>query len=913
MYIEKDELLKRTNGGLDIIFMYYPDAQEAHMGRKKQFKIRNERTPSATLKQLSDGNWVVTDFGDDSQPRNGIQICQKEDRLEFREALAFLADKFGIAALAPEEKPKADVEFRPATPDEKDGEVYFSVKPEIPKHELEVLGPRVDNEHCKSLSYYSLYSFTRVKDRKAIVTKSNDRYPIFMLDRGEFKKIYQPFSEDKAYKFQYVGNRPKDYINGLSELKKAYEDYKKSQDNGVEEGQDYEKIPEAILASGERDALCVKSFGYFPLWMNSETAKLTYDNYRDITACVDELYLLPDIDTTGINSAVSLGVEFLDAKIIWLPESMRRFKDRRGKQRKDFRDYVELYPSKQAFRKLMDVAMPMRFWDMEMKEKGIKYHFNPEHAYHFLGCNGFRRMENKNLKDGYMLVHVNGHTVREIFPAEAKEYLQKFVKERFLPIDLRNMLHRTNQLSEASLAGLPKTELDFSDYTKESQFMHFVNATWEISKKGITEHRPGDIPRYVWHEEVIDHKVKVMPAPFEVKQNKANGTWDIAISSLDSLFFRYLINASRIHWRSELENKADKLNATDREKYLKENRYSIAGRLLEQDEAFEQKQHLINKIFALGYLLHRYKDPSKPWCVYAMDNKDGDINESHGGSGKSFCFKAPRMFMKSVVLSGRNPKLTENTHIYDRVTEHTDYVLIDDADPYLNFSYFFDAVTGDMVVNPKNNKSYEIPFKDAPKFCITTNYGLRNVDPSTERRILYCVFSDYYHTKSEKNDFRETRTIKDDIGKNLFLDYTEDEWNADINFFARCVQAYLTIAQKFDPPMENVLMRNLRIEMGDLFKEWADVYFSDEAQNRDKDLRRTEMWLDFCDKTGAGKNWSAKRFGQALKAWCRYNGHELNPEERGVNKDGRIIVRESMSGKTEEYFHIKTNPNTNEN
>ncbi|MDP2401480.1 MAG: hypothetical protein Q8M66_05825, partial [Actinomycetota bacterium] len=453
-----------------------------------------------------------------------------------------------------------------------------------------------------------------------------------------------------------------------------------------------------------------------------------------------------------------------------------------------------------------------------------------------------------------------------------------------------------------------KVKLDFLDYTSESQLMHFVNVTWEISKKGILEHRPGDIPRYAWAEEVIGHKVKVKEPPFTVNFNQGSQTWDISVKNLDSLFFRYLINASRIHWRTELETRADKLTPPEREKYLKENRYNIAGALLEPDEAFEQKQHLINKIFALGYLLHRYKDPSKPWCVYAMDNKDGEINESHGGSGKSFCFKSLDPFMKTVLLSGRDPKLTENNHIYDRVTEHTDLIMIDDADQYLNFNFFFGVVTGDMVVNPKNNKSYVIPFRDAPKFCITTNYAVRNVDPSTERRILYCVFSDYYHTKSDKNDFRETRTIKDDIGKNLFLDYTEDEWNSDINFFARCIQAYLTIAQKFDPPMENVLMRNLRIEMGDLFKEWADVYFSDESQNRDREIKRSDMFFNFCDISGAGKNWSAQRFAKALKAWCRYNGHELNPPER-ANKDGRIIVRDMAPPfKTEEYYFIKSNP-----
>ena len=93
--------------------------------------------------------------------------------------------------------------------------------------------------------------------------------------------------------------------------------------------------------------------------------------------------------------------------------------------------------------------------------------------------------------------------------------------------------------------------------------------------------------------------------------------------------------------------------------------------------------------------------------------------------------------MKSVTLSGRNRKLTDNPHIYDRVTEYTDMVLIDDANAYLDFDFFFDVVTGDMTVNPKNNKSYEIPFEKAPKFCITSNYTLRKVDPSTEGRMLF--------------------------------------------------------------------------------------------------------------------------------------------------------------------------------
>ena len=120
--------------------------------------------------------------------------------------------------------------------------------------------------------------------------------------------------------------------------------------------------------------------------------------------------------------------------------------------------------------------------------------------------------------------------------------------------------------------------------------------------------------------------------------------------------------------------------------------------------------------------------------------------------------------------------MTKNPHIYDRVTEYTDMVLVDDANQYLPFEFFYDTITGVMTVNPKNNKSYEIPFTKSPKFCFTSNFPLRNSDDSTEARVLYTVFSDYYHEKTEQNTYRQTRKIADDFGKNLFDDYNDDEW-----------------------------------------------------------------------------------------------------------------------------------------
>lgn len=908
-YIDQKEIFSATRGGLDIILTYYPQAQETLKSGRKEFKIReNERTASARLKQLSDGNWVVTDFGDDSTPRNGIQICMKEEEISWREAIVKLAGKYGIGGINPEVN-KPGFEKRPAKEEEKEGMMFFDIKEEIPESDLEVLGPIVTKEVCSKYNVHSLISFTYIKNREAQITSSNENYPIFMVDHGEFKKIYQPKNPDKAYRFRYHGTRPKDFVNGLSQVRKAYEELNDEYDpeSTEKEKKKMQKLSEVIIASGERDALNVAGFGYNVIWMNSETQIMDPKLYSELNKMADTIYNLPDIDSTGKKMAVKLGLQYLDIKTIFLPAKLSEYNDHRGKPRKDFRDYVELWPRIEDFKKLLRVAMPMRFWDEIHGDNGLKYIFNNEQGYHFLQSNGFYQFENKNVRDGMMFIRMDGNIISQVVPEDCRKFMQGFMRERFLPIALKNTIHRSNQLGESSLRGLEEIRLDFTDYDKTTQYLFFENRTWQVNAKEITELRPNEVDKYVWKEEVIPHKVSRKDPPFRIKYNKEDGEFDIEILNTDSDFFKFLINSSRIHWRAEYLTRAmAPPESEENSEYIKVNRWNIAGPRLEYEEKWEQQQHLINKIFSIGYLLHRYKDPARPWCVFAMDNKITETGESHGRSGKSFCYRAIRYFMKSVTLNGRNPKLTENPHVYDRVTEHTDYILVDDADQYLNFGFFFNALQGDMEVNPKNNQSYEIPFEHVPKFCITSNFTLRNIDPSTEGRILYTVFSDYYHVCTEGEDYTEDFTIRDDFGKNLFLDYTEEEWNYDFNFFAECLRFYLSVPReiKINPPMDNVTKRNLRTEMGEAFKNWADVYFDAKEGNCDKLLQRDLAFKDFAEKSGQHK-WTTNKFTKALKAWCRYTEYVsmLNPPQFR-NSSGRIIRK--LDGEAAEMIFVQT-------
>ena len=165
-FIEQQEILDATSGGLDIIFTYYPQAKEAQAKADKRFKIRDEKTPSASLKQLKDGTWVVTDFGGDQVPRNGIQVCMFENSITFREALVMLADRHGVGGIKAEfNKPGFDK--RQVTPDEKEGDYFFDVKEQLPDEELKLLGPKVTREICKRYNCYALNSFTYIKNREA--------------------------------------------------------------------------------------------------------------------------------------------------------------------------------------------------------------------------------------------------------------------------------------------------------------------------------------------------------------------------------------------------------------------------------------------------------------------------------------------------------------------------------------------------------------------------------------------------------------------------------------------------------------------------------------------------------------------------------------------------------------------------
>lgn len=949
--IKAEDILNATHGGLDIILDCYPQAKDC-VNAKKHFSIRDERTPSASIRQYDSQKygriWQVTDFGGEGRGENAISIYMNYKGMrqnQFNEALLQLAAKFGVTDELNHSVNKPDIRKRAARQDEPDETRSFELNDAFTEDELRILGPRVTQGDADALHWHSVKWITTVKNREVLVKSSNSHYPIFMREclvkpangEGEeekFYKVYEPLNCDKGFRFSYTpaGKKPQRYINGLSELKEAYRQYNEEEERAWNSCHDdckpyrTKKLPEAFICSGERDSLCCRSMGFHPLWFNSETYRLSAEEYREIMTYVEVLYNIPDIDETGIRKGRELALTYIDIRTIWLPKWLQTYHDNRGKSRKDLRDWMEIRSEKRNFKDLMNLAYPARFWEVFYTDKGkAKYEINTAYLYNFLTLNGYFILRDEN-SDTSRFIHIDGNIVEQIKVTDIREFVRTWVTDRHEEVAVVNLVLGTSKLFPASLESLDRVTLDFTSFTPTSQFFFFPNATVEVHKPvaigddgfKVRDRNSDHFSNFVWKENVIGHQFKKMDPMFKIKEVKEEGRkpyYDIDIHNVDSHFFGYLINTSRLFWRKETETNFNERPEEERQAYLEAHPFDIAGEGLSDLEIWEQKQNLINKIFTFGYMLHRYKDFVRAWAPMAMDNKIGENDECNGRSGKSFFFRVLSFMMKTVKLSGRNPKLMDNPHVFDQVTQDTDLLLVDDCDRYLNLGLFYDNITSDMTVNPKNNHSFTIGFDDSPKLAFTTNYVPTDFDPSSEARSLYMVFSDWYHQKTEENDYYDNRSIRDDFGKTLYAyDYTEEEWNADLNFWLQCCQFYLSVMDsgvKPQPPMENIIRRKYKADMGTNFEDWANGYFSMEGEHLDEYLERDVVFSDYARYANVNRI-TMQSFTKKMKAFCEFCPwiEEMNPKDL-LNSSGRIQRKvEVAPGKkvVKDMIYVRSKP-----
>jgi len=846
---------------------------------------------------------------------NAIDFIIKKHNFSFKDAINHLQNQFQIMDTDVKKNFYVKPDYEKVNPPGK----WIFEKKDFSEEELNYLGPFITKEICENYNFYSCDYYITPKGHK---WKSNEKFPIFILDFGTWQKIYQPFAQDKGKRFLYINkqNQSKGFVYGLDQAK----------ENANENESQDENIIEIFLVGGEKDALNLASLGYTPVWLNSEAEQLSPGQYKEISKIADAIYNIPDIDKAGKNYATKLNLKFLDIKTIWLPDDLKTKTDSRGNRCKDFSDYVGIFYKNSTkdvaetiknFMQLKSAAIPLRFW--QFKDNGKVTIVNTR-LYAFLQAHGFYMHECKSTKGGFKFILIKNNIVQEYESHNVVRFIHEYLANTYQNEHIRDAAYRSPQTKEASIANINTIEIDTKDYGKDFQYMFFQNEAWKVTKNGIEVCKKNSLKNPVWENKVQKINCKVLEPFFKVyysneyldlisdyeketdpdnkerlKQEISDfrdiDKYQIEIRENNFSFMKFLENTSNFYWQ-----KAEQ------------------GEELSEDEIKENRLHLINKLFALGYLLCGYKTPSKPYAVIAIDGSNVELGQHQGGTGKTIYAKSISPLVSHVIIPAQNQKLTEDPFVFSQVTKDTDYVLVNDCHASMDFHFFLNALEGDLTVNPKNNNKYAIPYEDVPKFCFTTNNAVKGIDGSIMRRLLYVVFSDYYHSQGGK--FKNEYNPSHEFGKSLFQNYTEEEWIQTYNLFANCISLYLQYShEKINPPMKQVNMRNLRQKVGDPFIEWAeDKFFEDKKSKKlnpkmlDNTISREDLYEDFKGEVSfqslnrSDQNrYSPKGFKKCLKQFCNHYGIIMNPSDVKGYEDSSDRIRSYIDGSKKEVFYFR--------
>ncbi len=878
-YIDQNQILSETNGGLAVFEYYFKDV-DFHNPRHK-FKIRSdEKTPSANVKMLS-GQWRITDFGNQSDisGKNCIDWVKYHEGLQYIDALKFIMNviiKKDISG-GDYKKPvyQADYSCREVGPDDHKGKPKFIFKEEPLDSDLETIGRYVTVDHLQKLHGKIIESYEEVgygkKQGKDIVHqwKSTPDYPIFLFDYGSFQKLYKPHEIEKKYRFRYFGEKPKDYIYGLDILEELSPGESEFVD---EEKGDYvppENKPKAVVknlfrVSGETDALNMISLGYHIYFLNSESATFDKATYSKLDKYCDKHYQIMDLDKTGYECARINALKHMNLYTMQIPDWIKHKKDWRGNASKDMKDFINLAGhdedgTRSEITKLIRRAKPMKFWEKTQEEvKGkmkVNYNINLEFYYFFMQMHGFYCMNSKyHKKAGYCYAKVEGKKVTLIHPDDIKRIAKTFTKEWIRSrnlideIAILNKINSSNQISENNLQELNYIDPSFDNYDESYETLVFNNGVLKVTKDKIERIKHTDLDNYILGElsvnndkisHVIDHNIRLLekspitvdPSPEYAKLLNQRA----ATKNPDQMA---AINA-KINALEEWKRYDVKINDKDfffagflrdlsRIHWRKEDEKKQD--LTEQEKA-EENQLLANLMFFIGYQCQQFKDPSKPWMGFLQDMKISAIGKSSGRSGKSLLSKVIGNVRSVFYVGARKKDAIEDQFVYDGYTKFHNNIEVDDLNEFQDIDTLYTEITGPRRVNNKHLSPETLQYEQSGKMFVSTNFELANTDNSTISRMLFVAVSDYYHESTKYNDYRETRSPSDKYNRRLFDHFTEEEWVKFYNLIAYCMQMAMRFPAKIQPPMENLEKRQLRRAMikgvtkDEEFFVWANGYY----------------------------------------------------------------------------------------
>lgn len=891
-----------TDGGLT----YFQDELSSYLSTPKGMKgfavRKNDDTGSCHIKKNSKGVYLFTDFGVASKGVNAVSYVMQTQNLEYLAACEFLFSKYGLS------KNKGGF-FKPEKTwdnDTKKPLEYWKVTPAKKHHNYKIVAPFLTDAICKEYNFVSVESFETVKkvtdqDKMSLLTvKATADYPIFAYKFSDFAKIYEPKAtkNDKGFstKHHFLGTKPERHIYGwdrifdkvdLPEIKRLHQLLERAdsfyEKQKIREELNTFKLDSVFIATGGSDGLNIASLGYNVIWFNSEAEIISSKELNELLQITKIIYYIPDLDKTGVRQAVKMGLmskKHLEIKMVWLPEWLQneRKKDIADLIRKWAGLYSDISIVQSKFKQLLSQALEFKFWEWNDKST---YSINGKKLLNFLKHNGFGiykidsySADNTTTVEETRLIHIKQNIVKVVSAREIRNYVLQWLEENYIEIKIYNLVLKSVFFSEKnSLLQLPEIDLDTRSGTVDSQLYFYKNKVVKVTPDKIVDYDYKDVDNLVWQKNIIEHDFKLQDKHFTIAKNET-GNYTIDIHNNCSNYFKVLINTSRKFWKKDIDEAGNDTN-----------KFKITSTNLEEEENLEQQIQLINKMFCIGHLAHKYKIKQKSFLVLGIDGQiTKSAKDSKGGSGKSFTVETLYHFLKNTaVIDGRNIHKEDQKFILDGVTKETDLLYYEDLTPYYDFNSFFNFVTGPKKANHKGGKMYNIRYEDFAKVVVTMNAVPHDITESLRRRLIVFECCNYYHGVGE--EFEKARTIADDFDNKALFDenYSEADWNNDINFVMQCLQFYLGCNEKIEGSQENLIDRNLIQKIGEEMMAFCNEFFIQNPADEDPE----PVFDELIDKAVfykryieiAGKNSkSSTKFKESLIDYCNISKNNFKIE-----------------------------------
>jgi hypothetical protein len=335
--LNKDELLRRTNNGLDV-FKHYIDFP-FRTGRNFLNPLYEDRKASCNVYfDRRSEIYRIKDFGNDAYSGDCFFFVGKLKGLEctngtdFIEILKIINRDLSLGLEETNHSstpPRLSVSIRtteqaptPPLP----GKPYNIIQKKFSEKELDFwMQSGIATETLKLYKVISLREFRSVnKDNKSFYFTSSESEPIFCYMGKRHVKIYRPNSN---VRFLYGGNLGENYCFGLEQLPS--------------------KGDTLFITGGEKDVMTLAAHGFHSICFNSETSTIPAGIIYKLTFRFKHIVLLYDTDKTGLESAIrhEKALSEYGVKRIVLPLSG-------DKNEKDVTDYFCKGNSRVAFRQL---------------------------------------------------------------------------------------------------------------------------------------------------------------------------------------------------------------------------------------------------------------------------------------------------------------------------------------------------------------------------------------------------------------------------------------------------------------------------------------------------------------------------------------------------------------------------------